>query len=60
MEVPAMAERVFADPYEYVRGTSKEPCSPQDRAVALAMSSGSGRFTSASVVPGRHGGRPSS
>jgi len=55
-----MAERVFADPYEYVRGTSKEPCSPQDRAVALAMSSGSGRFTSASVVPGRHGGRPSS
>lgn len=54
-----MAERVFADPYEYVRGTAKEPCSPQDRAVALAMSSGSVRFASSSGASGRGGVRQS-
>lgn len=47
-----MAQRVFADPYEFVRGTAKEPCSPQDRAVALAMNREAGRFTPP-ASPGR-------
>lgn len=42
-----MAEGVFADPYERVRGTGMEPCSPRDRAVALAMNRSS-RSASAS------------
>jgi len=45
-----MAERVFADPYEHVRGTHREPCSPADRAVALAMNRGGSRAVSLGIT----------
>lgn len=32
-----MAERVFPDPYQHVRGTSQDPSSEADRQVAQSM-----------------------